>query len=625
MLKPVEMSKVRAICMKAVAPSVIKELHNLSVLHIKDSQIPSIERSGPLSSFDDVSSRHLKIRSLLEAMGSSAKAGKKKIPVDSPLREADALISDSEAFFELQRQKEGLGKELDTVISLERAIGELAGLNVDFSKLSSGALQFMLLKASGDKAAMAKKAISAKKNFALAAVDGLLLVALPKQEEAKFLEQFGPVLPLPKISSTPAHEISQLKAEEGQIREKIAGVEKKISRFIESNCHRIVAVEEALAIESERARIATMFGASASLYYIEGWAEKAKFASLKSNLKEKFGKKVLVSEAPIDEHNDMPPTKLSNPGVAAPFQFLVDFLYTTGYREIDPSIIIFITIPLIYALIFGDAGYAVFSFLMASFMIKKSKPGSLLNQIASIWAVSAIPAFLAGVFFDEYFGFTHEHLFKMFGFGDVLLYEGMHRVSSINALMFICIMVGMLHLGLGFLLGAINEWGHSRKHAIAKLCWLGVELSGFFLVAGGMFNAYPEFFMPAAGLFVLSVGGMIATEGPIAAVEIPGLASNIMSYIRIAAVGVGGVILAEAINELLLPKLEFSPMGIIIFIITLAIYLAVHAVSCILAMFESFVHGARLNVVEFFGKFYKGNGIRFAPFSSRRVYSQEAD
>jgi V/A-type H+-transporting ATPase subunit I len=257
-------------------------------------------------------------------------------------------------------------------------------------------------------------------------------------------------------------------------------------------------------------------------------------------------------------------------------------------------------------------------------MIKKSKPGSLLNQIAKIWLVSAIPAFFIGVAFDEFFGFTHTHLLELFGFEGIKLYDGLHRVSSITTLMLICIIAGMLHLALGFILGAINEWNHSRKHAIAKLCWLGVEISGFFLVAAGMFGAFSEFFLPAAALFALSVAIMVLSEGAIAAVEIPGLASNIMSYIRIAAVGVGGVILAEAINELLLPRLELSLPGIFFFLVTLALYISLHAASCALAMFESFIHGARLNVVEFFGKFFKGNGIRFEPFAAKRVYSQEA-
>ncbi|MFA6489197.1 MAG: V-type ATPase 116kDa subunit family protein [Candidatus Micrarchaeia archaeon] len=626
MLKPVEMSKVRAICLKASAPSVIKALQNMAVLHIKDAAIPETERAGPLSSFDDVSSRIIRVRAINEAMGKPSRAPKKKLAVEDPIREADSLIAESEKLFALVKEKEELSKELDSNLSSQRSLSDIAQMDVDFSALPSESLQFVLLKTAGDKAKAAQASLSRRKNCAFTIVhsnaSSVLLVALPKADDTKSLEQFGSISPLPALSSTPAAELSSLKGKEAATREKLGAVEKKISRFMDAHSAKAAAIGEALAIESERARISTMFGSSASLYYMEGWVEKSKMHGLNTALREKFGKKVFVTEAPIG-HDDTPPTKLKNPPQAGAFQFLVDFLYVTNYREIDPSLIIAFTIPLIYALIFGDAGYAAFSFLMAFAMVKKSKPGSLLNQIATIWMISAIPAFFAGIMFDEFFGFTHGHLFSLFGFEHMKFYDGLYRVSSITTLMLICIIVGMVHLGLGFTLGAINEWGHSKKHAIAKLCWLGVEISGFFLVAGGMFNAFPAFFMPAIGLFVLSVVGMIMTEGIIAAIEIPGLASNIMSYIRIAAVGVGGVILAEAINELLLPRFELTPVGIIVFILTLAAYLTIHALSCILAMFESFIHGARLNVVEFFGKFYKGNGIRFAPFSSARIYSQE--
>ena len=626
MFKPVEMSKVRAICLKASAPSVIKALQNMSVLHIKDAEVPETERSGPLPSFDDVSSRIIKIRAINEAMGKPAHAPKKKTMVDDPLGEADSLIQESEKLFALIKEKDELAKELDANLSSQRSLADIEQLDVDFSTLPAESLQYALLKASGDKAEAAQVFLSRRKNFAFTSVhsnaSSIYLVALPKNEDTKTLEQFGSVSQLPSLSSTPANEISSLRASETQAREKTGAVQKKISRFMDAHFAKAAAIGEALSIESERARIATMFGASESLYYIEGWAEKSSLPRLTAALREKFGKKVFLVEAPIG-HDDTPPTKLDNPKQAGAFQFLMDFLYVTNYREIDPTLIVAFTIPFLYALIFGDAGYAIFSFIMAFAMIKKSKPGSLLNQIATIWAISAVPAFLAGIMFDEFFGFSHTALLGMFGMPGVTLYQGLHRVTSITTLMLICIIVGMVHLGLGFILGAINEWGHNRKHSIAKLCWLGVEISGFFLIAAGMYNAFPAFLMPSAGLFVLCVIGMVAIEGPISAVEIPSLASNIMSYIRIAAVGVGGAILAEAINELLLPHLSLTPIGIIFFIITAIAYLTIHALSCILSMFESFIHGARLNVVEFFGKFYKGDGIRFAPFSSIRVYSQE--
>ena len=144
-------------------------------------------------------------------------------------------------------------------------------------------------------------------------------------------------------------------------------------------------------------------------------------------------------------------------------------------------------------------------------------------------------------------------------------------------------------------------------------------------VASGMYNIMPFMAVPSLAVLGISIAGVMMTEGVIAAVEIPGLLGNVMSYLRIAAVGVGGVIIAEAVNELLMPKLDFSPVGFVVFIITLVLYIVMHFAACILAMFEALVHGARLNVVEFFGKFYHGGGARFAPFSARRNYTQEID
>jgi len=635
------MSKVRIICMKVDAPSVIRALHNQSILHLKDFSFPETIRSGPLPLFDDISARTIKIKAIKEAIcgtaarpqlrqeaaGKSCRAPRKKIPVDSPLRDADGIIADSEKFLSNISERDSLHKELDAILSAKRALDEVSKFDIDFSKLASDSLQFSLIKVGAGKEGAAKLGLAQIKGCAFTSVPGqggstIVLVATSKQWDAKQLEQFGQALPFPSIASTPAAEIGSLGRQEAAIREKISAVDKRIGRFIEANHAKVMAVDEALSIEADRAQAATMFGASASLYFMEGWVEKSRFNGLSAHLREKFGKKVFLTRAGIG-HDELPPTKLDNPKIAAPFQFVVEFLSTTNYREIDPSIILAITIPLIYALIFGDAGYAILSFIMAFLMMKNSKPGSLLNEIATIWAVSAIPAFLFGLLFDEYFGFTHTRLLGLFGVASGPLYVGLHRVSLITTLMLISIIVGMAHLALGFILGAINDWGHSKKHAIAKLCWLGIEMSGFFLVSAYMFNAFTFMSLPALALFVLCAVGLFVTEGAISLFEIPSLASNIMSYIRIAAVGVGGVILAEAINELLLPRLELSPLGILVFIITAIIYVAFHAVACIIAMFEAFVHGTRLNVVEFFGKFYKGDGRKFVPFRPERVYSQE--
>jgi len=359
------------------------------------------------------------------------------------------------------------------------------------------------------------------------------------------------------------------------------------------------------------------------LYFIEGWAEAAKYPQIEAVMQKQFGKKLHISHAK-HSHEDVPPTLLDNPQRAKPFEYLVEFISLPKYNEIDPSIMLALIIPLMYALILGDSGYAALSFVLAFWMVKKSEKGSLLNQVALIWMISAIPAFFVGIAFDEYFGLTHTHLAALAGFAHVQLYQGFHRVTDITVLMQLSIIIGTLHLALGFVLGAINEWHHSRKHAAAKICWLGVLIAGFFTIGGLMYGMFPALTMPAAAVLALSVVGLLLTEGPLAAIEIPSLLGNVMSYLRIAAVGVGGVIIAEMINNMLMPKVELSLMGIVMFVVMAILFITMHFAACILVMFEALVHGARLNVVEFFGKFYQGGGTRFAPFSAKRNYTQEA-
>ena len=630
MLQTVRMNKVRAICLKAIAPSVIKALQNMAVLHLKDAVVPNVERAGPLSSFDDISTRLVRIRSMKEALPKGGKAPKKKMEFESLLSEADGMLEEDGKLRTLLHEKEEMAKELEACLSSQRALADVSLLHIDFSSLSSDSLQFLLLKAGAEKAKQALAAVSKRKNFACAqsvthSGGVMLLLALPKKEDAKFLEQFGQMVPLPAISGTPAQEIGRLKATERGIREKLAASEARIGKFSERNYPKLLALQEALEIEADRAQVATQFAGSDSLYFIEGYVEARKFSHLESELGRLFGKRVFVSKAPLDAHHEMPPTLLSNPKAAGPFQFLVEFLSTPGYNEIDPTMVVAFFIPILYALIFGDAGYAILSFIIATYFISITKKGGMMNQVSRIWQISAIPAFFAGVAFDEWFGFSHPHLLAKLGVSTQPYYGALlHRVESIQTLMLLVIIVGAIQLGIGFLLGVVNEWGHSKKHAFAKLSWLGIEIGGFFTVAIFMFNSFTYLSLAAPALLVLSIAGLIATEGVIGAFEIPGLASNIMSYLRIAAVGVGGVILAEAINNLLFPKFELSLMGLAVFALTAVIYLGVHAVCCIIAMFEAFIHGTRLQVVEFFGKFYKGNGGKFNPFAARRLYTEEA-
>ena len=225
MMHPGKMSKVRAICLKQVAPSVIRELQNLSVIHLKDASLPETDRAGPLPSYDEVSSRLIRIRSMKESLGKTGKLPKKKLLLERPLKDADELLRESDRLQALLKEKDDLARDLDSNLQSQKALSDLSELHIDFSKLQSDSLQFLLIKSSGDKLKKLLALLSARKNCAYAQAGSVVLAAIPKTEDQKFVEQFGSLLPLPQLSGTPKQEIAELKNRESSIREKIAAAQ----------------------------------------------------------------------------------------------------------------------------------------------------------------------------------------------------------------------------------------------------------------------------------------------------------------------------------------------------------------------------------------------------------------
>jgi V/A-type H+/Na+-transporting ATPase subunit I len=84
---------------------------------------------------------------------------------------------------------------------------------------------------------------------------------------------------------------------------------------------------------------------------------------------------------------------------------------------------------------------------------------------------------------------------------------------------------------------------------------------------------------------------------------------NILSYVRLMAIGMASVILALVANELA------GAFGIAIVGIVVAVLL--HSLNIVLAMFSPSIHSIRLHLVEFFSKFYEGGGIEYKPFARR--------
>jgi V/A-type H+-transporting ATPase subunit I len=255
-------------------------------------------------------------------------------------------------------------------------------------------------------------------------------------------------------------------------------------------------------------------------------------------------------------------------------------------------------------------------------MLGKVQKGGLGHGVASIWRFSAAAGIIFGLIFDEWLGMSSYQLLQLLGEWGILnlaamgitgpLYAGFSRSHNVSLLLGFSILLGLVHLAFGFFLGALNEWNHNRKHAIGKLAWIFIEIGGAIAVASLMLSMLPaEIGLMGVGLLVLATAVMALTEGPVGLIELPGLIGNVLSYARIAAVGLVGVLLAELINSIFMP----SPgEGLLYAVLMVPLLLLFHVLNIGLAMVECLVQGGRLNLVEFYSKFFHGGGREFTPF-----------
>jgi V/A-type H+-transporting ATPase subunit I len=658
MLKPVRLQKVRLIGLIAAQAMALELWQQLGVMHltIVPAATLGLQEGKAIDEYDEISTQLVRLRAIKNALN-IVPVGPAVVVEDALTQAASIQIEDE--LLSLRAQLERLDKHaLELAVQKKMAL-RLAGLEVDFATLPS-ALDYYLLSVPTAQLAKVRNDWQRHSWHAqwLTALDPqnakstIALVAVPKGVDCSGAMTGMERLPWPTFASVgvknegtakaagdastsngtmnvtaaskgnPRNALLKLEGEMLSVDHEKTSLKRRLAELSKQYYPICTRLEEALSIAAEMAQASGRFGRSEQCFYAEGWIRPEHVQMLRENTTQRLGERVVVQVVPEWEHHGLGmPTVLDNPAIAGPFQFLLEFMGRPKADELDPTMILFFTVPLFYGLIMGDAGYALVSFLLAWLIVSKVPKEGMLGQFSRIWMMGAVPSLVFGVLFDEYFGLTHQ---QILGLSTPLYHAVLHRMEDMQTLLLVSILVGWVHVALGFILGAINEWGHNRKHAYAKLAWLPIQVGGTLAVMAFMLNAASAD-LGMAGLGMLAIGAAVLAwaEGPTGLVEIPGLSSNILSYMRIGVVGVVGVIMADIINRMATPNLASlqTPGGIVVFILTALVYTLAHVANTALAMFESLMHGARLNVVEFFGKFYHGGGIAFQPFAAKREFT----
>ena len=354
----------------------------------------------------------------------------------------------------------------------------------------------------------------------------------------------------------------------------------------------------------------TLYRATATAYtsrlcfIIEGWMAEAEVGALCDDLNQAFaGRVVLEQQAILEEDFDRVPVMLRNPGYFAPFQILSSLLPLPKYSSYDPTPMIGLFFPIFFGMILGDIGYGAILLLIGLFLAKRFPPRRLASDIGKVLGVAAIYTILFGFLYGELFGDLGESWLGLHPFW-------FDRAKDILPMTVFALTVGAVHILLGISLGALADLRrHQPRQALLKLAMLIAVLLMVLALVGWF---YPQSSLSTGPLLVgvgILMPVLIAAEGLLAPLELLKTMGNIISYVRIMAIGFSSVLLAVVANRL--GGMTGDVMAGILVVGVL------HAFNLLLGVFAPTVHALRLHYVEFFSKFLDLGGRRFEPWHKR--------
>ena len=423
-----------------------------------------------------------------------------------------------------------------------------------------------------------------------------------------------------------------------KIKEYASVTEDAIKRYIngmEGNetLKKASAYEESFKVQMLKAQNEEIFSSACEtaenddvLVWLSGYIPEADIETFKAMAEEK---KCAWAVDDVAEEDDQVPTKVRYSKISGLIQPVFGILgILPGYREQDVSLWFLMFFALFFAMIIGDGGYGLLILAGTLGFVAKTKK---TNDATFLLTVLSIATIIWGAITGTWFGMESAMKVPFLkamvipSFANYPEYFGLTAAAQQNVIMKFSFTVGAIQMALGALLAVKKKMAEKNLSWIADLGWMVAVIAMYLLslnlVIGEKINMVPVFILIAtAFLLVVLFGGMSPDKSFSAGLK-AGLADaftvflntiscfgNVMSYIRLFAVGMAGLAIAQSFNAI---GAGFSGPLVIFGIV---IVLIGHALNLVMAFLSVVVHGVRLNVMEFSGQAgLEWTGIAYEP------------
>lgn len=439
-------------------------------------------------------------------------------------------------------------------------------------------------------------------------------------------------LSLPSVSKTPAamiddysHRIEELHQQRDRLftEAKALAVDTGILRY----------AYDLLETETEKESVKEKFFYTQKVFIIDGWIRERDYPRLKEGVSS-------YTEAAVEridkEEEELPPVAYKNNALVSPYELIVNLYSPPNPNELDPTPFLMPFYTLFFGICLTDAGYGLITAIISFLGLSLLKPRNGMRKFLKLFFILGISTFVVGALIGTVFGINFDMLPERLAW----LREARHKImifdSSRDVLTFfiICLGIGVVHLIVGYLLkiAMLIKSGEWAEAVCDHLPWVFLLLSPIPIV---LIRFMPDmesqlrivFFVILAlwaGIIVLfsertsfnpikRIGkGLFTIYG---ATSVLG---DVLSYSRLLALGLATGVIGGVMNTLAGMVKQLPIIGIAGSVLVLIVG---HLFNLFISGLSAFVHSIRLQFMEFFTKFYTGEGELLTTFTEKRRYT----
>ena len=371
--------------------------------------------------------------------------------------------------------------------------------------------------------------------------------------------------------------------------------------------------------------------ADGAVVVMDGWVPADNAAEVRQMLDSKG---VYYEMRPAEKEENAP-IKLKNGRISRLFEMLTRMYGMPDYGEFDPTPLLAPFYALFFGMCVGDAGYGLFVIALGFYL--KSKLSKSMSGLLNLLITLGVATTLVGALFNTFFGFALTD-FNLPEWMSSLLITGKWDGTNYDKTMVLALLVGMFHICFAMSVKAIcttvrygfknalSDWGWwlliCGSVVVATLNYFGVidfEMSKMAFIGIGILSAIGIYLLNniRRNVFINVGAGLWDTYN-----MATGLMGDLLSYLRLYALGLAGGMLGGVFNDLglqLKDSMEGMLWGIPGWICCGLIFVAGHSLNIALSCLSGYVHSIRLTFVEYFkNSGYDGRGVAYNPFAEKK-------